>query len=225
MNNNAKENINFNYKNIKKIDAKYDSLITDIVCYIRLELLENDAEEAIDDILDMLLSAQVRGEDLYDFVGNDFKKFCDDIIDSYRQNSKSYKYKLIFENAITVLKLLPFFISLSCFIELFSLKNLSLNKLLNTDFNLKVSVIITSICLIISINILLDLCLKPNNNSKFKNYLYLFTIFFITMAFPIIFNSIFNNPILISIPNYLVCLIISIIILVIYIPKLIPSKG
>lgn len=56
MNNNAKENINFNYKNIKKIDAKYDSLITDIVCYIRLELLENDAEEAIDAILDMLLS-------------------------------------------------------------------------------------------------------------------------------------------------------------------------
>ncbi|WP_194189743.1 hypothetical protein [Clostridium chrysemydis] len=224
MNNNAKEKINFNYNNIKKIDGKYDSLITDIVCYIRLELVENDAEEAIDDILDMLLSAQVRGEDLYEFVGNDFKKFCDNIIDSYRQNSKTYKYKLIFENAITVLKLLPFFISLSCLTELFSLKSISLNTLLNANFNLRVSVIITSICLIVSINIILNLCLKPNNNSRVKNYLYLFAVFFITMAFPIIFSKVFSNPTLISIPNYLICLVISIVIIVMYIPKLIQKK-
>ncbi|MCR8746443.1 hypothetical protein [Romboutsia lituseburensis] len=47
-----------NYENMMKIDDKYQDLVTDIVCYIRGELTQKDAEEAINDINEILLGAQ-----------------------------------------------------------------------------------------------------------------------------------------------------------------------
>ena len=70
---------------------KYQDLVTDIVCYLRVELNGKDAEEAINDINESLLSAQNRGEDLYEVIG-DYRFFCKDII-SYKDGVKGYGLK------------------------------------------------------------------------------------------------------------------------------------
>jgi len=81
-----------NYKNMMKVEEKYQDLVTDIVCYLRVELNEEDSEEAVNDINDILLSAQDRGEDLYEVVG-DYQIFCKEVIASYKEGVKGYGFK------------------------------------------------------------------------------------------------------------------------------------
>ena len=62
--------IKVNYSNMLKIDKRYQDLVTNIVCYLRGKLNSVDAEEAINDVNDILLGAQSRGEDLEVLVGD-----------------------------------------------------------------------------------------------------------------------------------------------------------
>lgn len=66
--------IKVNYSNMLKIDKRYQDLVTNIVCYLRGKLNSVDAEEAINDVNDILLGAQSRGEDLEVLVG-DYEEF------------------------------------------------------------------------------------------------------------------------------------------------------
>ena len=87
--------IKVNYSNMLKIDKRYQDLVTNIVCYLRGKLNSVDAEEAINDVNDILLGAQSRGEDLEVLVG-DYEEFCDNIIDAYRGGDKWYSLKSYF---------------------------------------------------------------------------------------------------------------------------------
>lgn len=87
--------IKVNYSNMLKIDKRYQDLVTNIVCYLRGKLNSVDAEEAINDVNDILLGAQSRGEDLEVLVG-DYEEFCDNIIDAYRGSDKWYSLKSYF---------------------------------------------------------------------------------------------------------------------------------
>ena len=68
--NKLNKQIEVNYNNMMKIDKRYQDLVTNIVCYLRGKLNSVDAEEAINDVNDILLGAQSRGEDLEVLVGD-----------------------------------------------------------------------------------------------------------------------------------------------------------
>ena len=93
--NKLEKQIKVNYSNMLKIDKRYQDLVTNIVCYLRGKLNSVDAEEAINDVNDILLGAQSRGEDLEVLVG-DYEEFCDNIIDAYRGSDKWYSLKSYF---------------------------------------------------------------------------------------------------------------------------------
>ena len=62
--NKLNKQIEVNYNNMMKIDKRYQDLVTNIVCYLRGKLNSVDAEEAINDVNDILLGAQSTGEQI-----------------------------------------------------------------------------------------------------------------------------------------------------------------
>nr|WP_315024852.1 hypothetical protein [uncultured Aminipila sp.] len=71
--------------------------MTKIVVYLRgSHLSDMDQELVRQDILDMVLSAKERGQDMSLALGTDYKQFCDDIIAEIKPKSIKEKVKDIF---------------------------------------------------------------------------------------------------------------------------------
>lgn len=214
MRRDIKNEIKFNYENMQKIDKKYDSLITDIVCYIRIKLNEEDSEEAINDILDMFLEAQEREESLYDFIGGDYKEFCKEIILEYKGNSKTYeilKFKTI---VLSIIKVIPIFVALDCIINLGNIRPLNLNSIWNSSFKLKLLPLLGVLVAIPMVYLIFNLIIYKKGEKKKCLFIFLGNVFYIAILFLI--DYYFRKFIIISIPNYFICFTISIIILIIF---------
>lgn len=70
-----------NYELSKNLSAENDLIFTDIVCYLRVsDIGEEDQEEIISDILRMFLDWQEEGKSVESMIGENFKKFADNII-------------------------------------------------------------------------------------------------------------------------------------------------
>lgn len=213
MKRDIKNEIKFNYENMKKIDRKYDELITDIVCYIRVKLTEEDSEEAINDILDMLLGAQERGENLYDFVGGDYKVFCNSIVEEYREENKFYEMKNVKTILLGVIKVAPFFIALSCIVDLSSINPITFNSLWNTNFNLKIITVAGLVLTIPMIYLVFNIMI--NSNGKKKDFILMFLGNLLYIGILVAIGYFFRSFTLISIPNYFICLVVSLVIVII----------
>lgn len=67
----------------KQLNAENDKVLTDIICYMRIANISEYNQEVIrQDLLEMVLSAQKRGENIQTVIGEDYKVFCDNIIAS-----------------------------------------------------------------------------------------------------------------------------------------------
>lgn len=209
--------INFNFQNMNKIDKKYDDVITKIIVYIRVKLSEKDAEEAINDILDMLLGAQNRGEDLYTIIGNDYKVFCDEIIKSYSEENKWYFLLKFKEIAIVVLAMFPFFIALNCIAKIGSIKPFSINALYNAHYNLDIIPIVGIFIAMPIVYFLLNYIAENPEKDNKKDLLIFFIVQIVNIGVLVAIGYYFRKVVLLSIPNYFVCFIISIIVLIGYI--------
>lgn len=83
MNKQMKELRRRNNELDKELIPENDKVLTDIVCYLRVANISEYNQEVIrQDLLDMVLSAQHRGEDIASVIGEDYKTFCDNIIAS-----------------------------------------------------------------------------------------------------------------------------------------------
>ncbi len=77
----------------KKLNKANDDALTDIMCYLRVANISEYHQEIVrHDLLEMVLSAQERNEDIQTVIGEDYKVFCDDVIASLPP--KTFKEKL-----------------------------------------------------------------------------------------------------------------------------------
>lgn len=207
--------IKVNYSNMLKIDKRYQDLVTNIVCYLRGKLNSVDAEEAINDVNDILLGAQYRGEDLGVLVG-DYKGFCDNIIDAYRGNDKWYSLKSYFYDFGGIsIYMLVFFIALDILSSIPTVKPLTLSNILNMKYTISLAPIISLIiALIFSIGVVKYICIHPWKNENKKEAIMSFIIIFIVLLAMVASTFFFrkieiytfgNIPIIIIIAS-LVCL-------------------
>lgn len=78
----------------KQINAENHEAFTDMICYLRgADISEYNQEVVRQDLLEMFLSAQNRGENIHSVIGEDYKSFCDDVIANLP--SKTAKQKVI----------------------------------------------------------------------------------------------------------------------------------
>lgn len=215
--NKLNKQIEVNYNNMMKIDKRYQDLVTNIVCYLRGKLNSVDAEEAINDVNDILLGAQSRGEDLEVLVG-DYKGFCENIIDAYMGSDKWYSLKSYFYDFGGIsIYMLVFFIALDILSSIPTVKPLTLSNILNMKYTISLAPIISLIiALIFSIGVVKYICIHPwkNENGNKKEAIMSFIIIFIVLSAMVASTFFFrkieiytfgNIPIIIIITS-LVCL-------------------
>lgn len=93
--NNKKSAKNLRKENVKlseSLNLGNDLVLTDIVCYLRVSrLTEIQQEEVVKDIIYMLLDGESRDENAQQVIGENYKKFCDEIIENYPKMSKKDK--------------------------------------------------------------------------------------------------------------------------------------
>lgn len=73
----------------KQITEENEKHYTPIIIYLRGSYIpEYDQECVRQDLIDMTLSAQERGESLESLIGGDYKQFCDEVIAAFKPNRK-----------------------------------------------------------------------------------------------------------------------------------------
>ena len=90
------------YKSKKNLNTKNRGLYNAITCYINnSDLSLYDKEEVLQEILDIILQAQFHNRNINLFIGDDYEKFCDQVIEEYLTNrSKSLKVISLLERNI-----------------------------------------------------------------------------------------------------------------------------
>lgn len=159
---NLKKKIKTNYNNMMKIDKVYEEQMANIVCYLRAELNGVDAEEAINDVLEILLSAQERNEDLNIVIG-DYKKFCNETIKAYKGEDKNYNLKAFFiDYSVMIVFSFVFFIGLDIILQLGLAKASTIDEIINLRYSLSLAPIVNFLVITLaSIKIVKWLSLNP----------------------------------------------------------------
>jgi Uncharacterized protein conserved in bacteria len=104
-----KENNQFS----KKLSKENEIIYTDIVCYLRVSnLTDMQQEEIVSDILSMFLDWEKQDKKIKDMIGEDYKKFTDDIIAAVNPQKsifqKSKEYLLILIHALCYMLTIDF---------------------------------------------------------------------------------------------------------------------
>lgn len=88
----GKKLLKSNLEKEKKISPENMEAYNDIILYLRYaDLSRTNQEEVRSDILDMIIDGQHRGEGIRKVLGTNYKKTCDEIIESMPRRSKKEK--------------------------------------------------------------------------------------------------------------------------------------
>ena len=83
MNKKTKELNRMNNSLDKQVNAENKEIFTDMICYLRGANISGYHQELVrHDLTEMVLSAQLRGENIRTVIGEDYQEFCDDVIAS-----------------------------------------------------------------------------------------------------------------------------------------------
>ncbi|SER64991.1 hypothetical protein [Lachnobacterium bovis] len=76
----------------KLITDENQEVFTDIICYLRnADISDYNTEVVRNDISNMILDAQKRGDSIEQVIGGDYKEFCDNIIATFPKKTLSEK--------------------------------------------------------------------------------------------------------------------------------------
>lgn len=83
----------------RQLTPRNEVIYTDIVCYLRTSALDEfTVEEIIQDILEIILSTQARGERVEQVIGSDYRAFCDRLIAGVLKQPRRHKWQKHLDN-------------------------------------------------------------------------------------------------------------------------------
>lgn len=96
-----------NSKLEERLSESENKDITNIVVYLRGSQLSDMNQELVrQDILDIVLSAKERGEEMSQAIGTDYKKFCDEVIAEIGPKSKKENLQDVFATVFLSISML-----------------------------------------------------------------------------------------------------------------------
>jgi DNA-binding ferritin-like protein (Dps family) len=171
------------------------NVMTDIVCYLRgSNLSEYNQEVVRRDINYMLVDGEGRGETPESIIGSDYQLFCDEIIKSFPERTKSEKLMSEVNETTGAISVIAFIWLIGKIVKAV-IQNTSLFQL-----NITLGEIIGSIVLVLDAKIILDyithrVFLESNKpESKFTNYLLLWMKLTILLSIPMLFLILLKSP-------------------------------
>ena len=208
--------LNKNNKREELINEENDKVLTDMICYLRVSGISKYNQELVRaDLIEMILDAQERGENIQQVMGENYKQICDNIIAEFPQETKNKK----------ILECIDITLICVCIFGLYSIIIQVIDCIVNNKaliYDLHVSYLIEIAILIFASNFIVQyICKNPfddeNKSSIMDNKLISFIVVFITMATILIlfmgcsylFNStIFTVPLYVSIISVVILFII-----------------
>lgn len=196
------------YELSKKLSAENSKIFTDIVCYLRTSSLDEfQAEESIQDILDMLFSAQQRGEPISNVIGPDYKQFCDNII----ENSLKQKFSILSILSILELLLISATIIFLCDVTLNVIPVAIKSKSFITDYIVTSGLVLRTIVALVIAYVIVEFIgrnsFKLSEKSKSHKFV-ICTLLGLLIVLPGVLSYYFGKHILLSTKIYYVALIL-----------------
>lgn len=152
-----------NNKREKAIHKNNDELYTNMIVYLRgSDMTEYNQELVREDLIEMILDGQNRGDDIQKVIGDNYKEICDEIIESMPKKTKLQKIGDFIETSLMIIWILGIIAIAQTVIS-----NFIVGKG-NWEFNLTLGYIINTIIMIISANLIVKYVCKTafNNGSK-----------------------------------------------------------
>jgi len=153
------------FKQQKKLNGSSLYLYKSITTYIQnSELRGTEKEEILQQVMDMMLQAQIEDKPMTLIIGNDYEEFCKSIIEEY-SSDKSENYRVI--NYIQ--KSLLFTV---LFLSMFSI----LRKIIHPSINLGITV--DYIIIAITMSFIMLPAIKKRNQEKSSSQVYWYQEFY-----------------------------------------------
>lgn len=150
MNKQTKKLNQFNNELDKQIHTENQEAYTDIVCYLRgADISEYNQEVIRQDLLDIILSAQKRGETIQSVIGADYKDFCDDIIANLPPRNRKEKAFEFFDIIFYSLSILSVINIIMADETIALIYNFATGKVLSYMISISVGNIVSAILIII----------------------------------------------------------------------------
>ena len=160
----CRELLKKNNKREEEINKDNNKLYTDMIVYLRgSDMTEYNQELVREDLIQMIIDGQNRGDDIQKVIGNNYKEICDEIIETMPKKTKLQKIGDFLELSLSCIWILGI-------ISIF--KTIMENVLSNNrswSFVVSIGDIINLIIIILIANIVVNYTCKTSFNNENKN--------------------------------------------------------
>lgn len=186
MNREFKRLLQNNNKAEEKIYDDNNKIYSDMIVYLRgSDMTEYNQELVRQDLIQMILDGQERGDDIQKIMGNNYKEICDEIIEAMPKKTTKEKVSDILELTFSATWIMGAIFIVKAIVENFWGTNN------NWRFILSVGNIINMVMIIITANVVVNYTCKTafNNEKKNKVFSFIKTWIACILIFSIIFLS------------------------------------
>lgn len=114
----------------------------------------------------MILSAQNHGESIYSLIGEDFKLFCDNVIESLPPKTKKQKIIDFFDIVCQCLSILGLIIVITSKDTILMIRNLFVGNTLNLNISISTGTVISMVGIIVAAVIIVEVIMKNSFKTK-----------------------------------------------------------
>lgn len=145
----------------EKINEENQRAFTDMICYLRgSDISEYDIELVRQDLTEMVLSAQDRGENIDAVIKDDYKKFCDEIIANIPPKTRLQKIFDYVDMCCQALAIVFTIYIITSRNTILIIKNTIEGKSMNYNISISVGSVISGILIILLANIIVRVIMK-----------------------------------------------------------------
>ncbi|WP_426351282.1 hypothetical protein ACPWSR_08645 [Alloiococcus sp. CFN-8] len=198
MNKKCKELLRKNNDREKKLLKSNNEIYTDMIVYLRgSDMTMYNQELVREDLIQMILDGQDRGEDIQKVMGCNYKEVCDEIIENMPKRTKTQKLCDIIESYLSYIWIIGFITIIK-----FLISGLANGE--NTIvLPISVGDIINMLIIIIAANLIVNYIIKNSFKNKKENkiisFIKLWLLFMLLLSLAIA-NAYFLDTTLVTIP-------------------------
>lgn len=210
----TKELLMKNNESEKQINKENEGIYTDMIVYLRgANITEHNQEKVREDLIEMIVHGQERGDDIQKVVGDNYKEICDEIIAEMPKKTKTQK---VMETTI-------FGLDICCILGFIYIIKSCINMLVSGDkspyLDVTLGELISNIVIVIVANVLVVYICKTaldggkKNRSKVTTFITTWIIIFV-VGCAIFLPSMFLKMIVFTISIWVAVLILVVLLII-----------
>lgn len=182
-------------KNSKDEEAIYkenDGIYTDMIVYLRTSKINEYNQELVrQDLIQMILDGQERGDNIEKVIGGNYKEVCDEIIESMPQKTTYEKVKSTFKLSLKLIWIVGILATINSILLKFIKEDFAWN------FTLTAGEVINVLLMIVLSNLIVKyICKTAFAGNKAKSFLIRWIICMAILVGLVVINHYFNYTIL-----------------------------